>query len=52
MIKFRDTYLENHILNRNELIIKLNIKTSEAKLSSEELSWKTKNPEEIQVTNE
>ena len=27
-------------------------KTSEAKLSSEELSWKTKNPEEIQVTNE
>ena len=27
-------------------------KTSEANLSSEELSWKTKNPEEIQVTNE
>ena len=30
MIKFRDTYLENRILNRNELIIQLNIKTSEA----------------------
>ena len=30
MLKFRDTYLENRILNRNELIIQLNIKTSEA----------------------
>ena len=29
MIKFRDMYLENRILNRNELIIQLNIKTSE-----------------------
>ena len=29
-IKFRDTYLENRILKRNELNIQLNIKTSEA----------------------
>ena len=35
MIKFRDTYLENRILNRNELIIQLNIKTSEAMWSSD-----------------
>ena len=34
MIKFRDTYIENRILNRNELIIQLNIKTSEAMWSS------------------
>ena len=30
VIKFRDTYLENRILKRNELNIQLNIKTSEA----------------------
>ena len=35
MLKFRDTYLENRILNRNELIIQLNIKTSEAMWSSD-----------------
>ena len=31
----RHTYLENRILNRNELIIQLNIKTSEAMWSSD-----------------
>ena len=36
MIKFRDTYLENRILNRNELIIQLNIKTSEKQTDSKE----------------
>ena len=35
VIKFRDTYLENRILKRNELNIQLNIKTSEAMWSSD-----------------
>ena len=39
MIKFRDTYLENRILNRNELIIQLNIKTSEIKCKITQFNW-------------